>query len=373
MSDIDTPAESVPSGAVVPADQPGTGVTTTGGSQLRPGEFPPADVTHHLRRTDTDPRAAKRAVRQVTAMFTLSVLLVVAFIVAFVLIPRDEVIAIPFIGPVSALNAALGVTFGGAILLVGLGAIHWAKKLMNDTEVVQERHEMASPAETTAEAASIYEVGKEGSGFAKFPMIRRSLLAAMALVPIPFLVSLRDLWLQPPGVSTPSELLRETLWQPGMRLVTDITYQPVKADEIPVGGLVNVVPANLMEVEHAEQNLNARAKAAAIVVRMTPDEIQSQQGDGWDYQGILCFSKICTHVGCPISLYQQRTHELLCPCHQSTFNLADSATVVFGPAARRMPQLPITVDEEGYLVAVSDFQEPVGPSFWENNPNASNA
>jgi ubiquinol-cytochrome c reductase iron-sulfur subunit len=70
-------------------------------------------------------------------------------------------------------------------------------------------------------------------------------------------------------------------------------------------------------------------------------------------------------VGCPIALYQQRQHALLCPCHQSTFDLADSGNVIFGPAHRRMPQLPITVDSEGYLVAQSDFQEPVGPSFWE--------
>ncbi|MEI2717101.1 MAG: Rieske 2Fe-2S domain-containing protein [Candidatus Nanopelagicales bacterium] len=332
---------------------------------LRPGEWPRADVAHHLRRTDTDPRAHDRAVRQVSIMFMLSVLMVILFIVAFIVIPRDAVITLPYIGAIGALNAAMGVTFGLAILLIGLGAIHWAKKLMSDVEVVQERHEMKTDAEDTAVAADIYEVGKESSGFAKYPMIRRTMLAAMALVPIPFIVSLRDLWITPPGVTTPSEELLHTIWRPGMRLVTDITYQPVKADEIPVGGLVNVVPADLPLVEEEDHNLNARAKAAAIVIRMTPEEIQSQQGEGWDYEGILCFSKICTHVGCPISLYQQRTHELLCPCHQSTFNLADSANVVFGPAARRMPQLPITVDDEGYLVAVSDFQEPVGPSFWE--------
>jgi ubiquinol-cytochrome c reductase iron-sulfur subunit len=98
---------------------------------------------------------------------------------------------------------------------------------------------------------------------------------------------------------------------------------------------------------------------------MDPAEIVSQQGKDWDYQGILAFSKICTHVGCPISLYQQRTHHLLCPCHQSTFDLADSGNVVFGPAARRMPQLPITVNKDGYLVAADGFQEPIGPSFWE--------
>ena len=104
---------------------------------------------------------------------------------------------------------------------------------------------------------------------------------------------------------------------------------------------------------------------AIILIRMQPDEIRSQQGDGWDYQGIVAYSKICTHVGCPIALYEQRTHHLLCPCHQSTFDLADSGKVIFGPAVRRMPQLGITVDSEGYLIARGDFAEPIGPSFWE--------
>jgi ubiquinol-cytochrome c reductase iron-sulfur subunit len=39
--------------------------------------------------------------------------------------------------------------------------------------------------------------------------------------------------------------------------------------------------------------------------------------------------------------------------------------VLFGPAARPLPQLPLTVDSEGYLAALHDFDEPVGPSFWE--------
>ena len=98
---------------------------------------------------------------------------------------------------------------------------------------------------------------------------------------------------------------------------------------------------------------------------MAPDEIRTQQGENWDVEGVLAYSRICTHVGCPVGLYEQRTHHLLCPCHQSTFDLTDSGNVVFGPAARRLPQLAITVDDEGYLVAQGDFAEPVGPSFWE--------
>ncbi len=195
---------------------------------------------------------------------------------------------------------------------------------MPDVEVVQERHSMESSTSEETEAAGNYERGKEESGFARYKIIRRSLLGAMALFPIPLVVML------------------------------------------PVGGLVSALPLSIKDLKKdAVANMRDRGKAAIILVRMDPEEIRSQQGEGWDYQGILAYSKICTHVGCPIALYEHRTHHLLCPCHQSTFDLADSGDVIFGPSARRMPQLPIRLDEEGFLVAQSDFQEPVGPSFWE--------
>ena len=85
----------------------------------------------------------------------------------------------------------------------------------------------------------------------------------------------------------------------------------------------------------------------------------------WTVNGIVAYSKICTHLGCPASLYEQTTHHILCPCHQSTFDAPRGAAVIFGPAARPLPQLPITTNAEGFLVAQSDFHEPVGPSFWE--------
>ena len=111
---------------------------------------------------------------------------------------------------------------------------------------------------------------------------------------------------------------------------------------------------------------NAKAKAAVIVVRMRPQDITPlpERAD-WGIGGILCYSKICTHVGCPISLWEQQTHSVLCPCHQSTFDLADNAKVIFGPANRPLPQLPLALDSEGYIIAASDFTEPVGPSYWE--------
>ncbi|HAN71454.1 MAG TPA: ubiquinol-cytochrome C reductase [Actinobacteria bacterium] len=364
-----------------------------GSTPARLGYSPVADIPHRPRATDTDPKAARRAERQVATMFLLSMLFVALFVVAYITIDPQAIVYIPVMGDVGASNVALGFTMGMAILLIGTGAIQWAKKLMPDVEVVQQRHDMASPKRATLEAEANYERGKEESGFARFPIIRRTLIGALVLFPIPLVLMLRDLWT--PNEFTegksPEELLSTTMWTSGMRIISDGTYQgsygevdsggemagdisttgdnvssrPVRPEDIPVGGLVAAIPLDLPEVEHEEGSFNARAKAAIILVRMEPDEIRSQQGDGWDYQGILAYSKICTHVGCPIALYEQRTHHLLCPCHQSTFDLADSGNVVFGPAARRMPQLPIGVDEEGYLVARSDFQEPVGPSFWE--------
>ena len=332
-------------------------------AEVKPGYLPVADSPHVLRAADTDPKAARRAERQVASMM----LLVVLFVAAYIGIDKTSTVFIPVLGLVNASNVALGLTFGGAILLIGAGAIQWAKKLMPDVEVVQMRHDQVSPDADTEEAAGNYLRGKDESGFARFKMIRRTLIGALVLFPIPLVVLLKDLWVPTPEEQgkTPAEILSTTLWTKDTRIVSDGTYQPVRPEDLPVGGLISGVPEDLLEVEEAEGNLNARGKAAIILVRMQPDEIRSQQGEGWDYQGIVAYSKICTHVGCPIALYEQRTHHLLCPCHQSTFDLADSGEVIFGPAARRMPQLPIGVNADGFLVAMSDFAEPIGPSFWE--------
>lgn len=314
---------------------------------------------HELRKADTDAKAAKRAELQVATMFGLSAVSIIGAIISYIKIPGHNEVEVPIIGLVNANHFSVGSLFGLGIFLIGAGAIHWAKKLMPDDEIVQERHPLHSSQAERDEVAEIFKRGAAESGVGEHKIIRRTLLGAMALFPLPLLVFLRDLG------PMPGTRLRETIWDQGVHIVTDATYRKIKASDIPVGGLINAVPDNLLEIEHEDENLNERGKASIILVRLDPADIVSQQGEGWDYQGIVAYSKICTHVGCPISLYQQRTHHLLCPCHQSTFDLSDSGNVVFGPAARRMPQLPITVDSEGYLVAKSGFQEPVGPSFWE--------
>jgi ubiquinol-cytochrome c reductase iron-sulfur subunit len=161
------------------------------------------------------------------------------------------------------------------------------------------------------------------------------------------------------------------VWKKGMRVVRDVVGSPIRPSDLQIGDLVNGEPEALFNGDDGEPMEGvalqvAKSKGAVVVVRMEPDEITPGKGrENWSVDGILCYSKICTHVGCPISLYERTTHHLLCPCHQSTFDLADSARVVFGPAARPLPQLALAVDSEGYLVAQDDFDEPVGPSYWE--------
>jgi ubiquinol-cytochrome c reductase iron-sulfur subunit len=210
------------------------------------------------------------------------------------------------------------------------------------------------------------ETGIEASGIRRRKLLGTGMAGALGLIAVPAIVSLADLgpW---PTPEVRAETLEKTIWAEGIRLVNDVNYLPLKASELLVGQLVNAVPANLEEL-HGAEHQSAKAKAAIIIVRMDPNSIKIPESRrDWQVDGILCYSKICTHVGCPISLWEQQTHHLLCPCHQSTFDLGNSGVVVFGPAARSLPQLPITTDAEGYLVARSDFTVPVGPSYFERD------
>lgn len=333
-------------------------------NQGHSSEYAPVPIAHNeVRRSDVSPKQAKYQQRLISLLFGLSMLCAVIFVIAYVQIPIDATVQIPFLGTWSMSNTVLGLTFGLGSFFIGAGVIQWAKQLMSNREMVQERHPLRSPDDAREDAIAQFEQGVQESTFVSQPVLRRSLIGAMALFPIPLVMLLRDLG------PLPSDKLFNTMWRPGMRVVMDVTAAPIKPSDIPIGGIVSAMPDGLPEVQEHEGNLNERAKSVVLLVRLNPDDIVSQQNPegepAWDYEGVLCFSKICPHVGCPIALYEQRTHHLLCPCHQSTFDLADSGRVVFGPAARDLPQLPITVDKEGYIIARNGFAEPVGPSFWE--------
>jgi ubiquinol-cytochrome c reductase iron-sulfur subunit len=321
----------------------------------------PGIEPHEPRITDIDPAAADRVERQVAGLFTLAGLLALGSCVAYFAIPRDSILEF---GPLTgnANNLVIGLCLGLALFMIGAGAIQWAKKLMVDTEIAEDRHDAFTSPEGKAEIIEAFQQGTAESGFTRRKLIRRSLIGAMGLLGLPAIVLLRDLG------PLPGRSLYNTIWAKGIRVVNDVTLRPIKPSDLVVGQLVNAAPANLapLQEESGVEYQNAKAKASVIVVRIEPDKIRVPSGrENWGIDGILCYSKICTHVGCPISLYEQQTHHVLCPCHQSTFDLADGAKVVFGPAARPLPQLPLAVDAEGYLVAQSGFTEPVGASFWE--------
>lgn len=327
-----------------------------GGDPLPDPGLPP----HTPRLTDTDTKAAKRAERQIGVMFGIAALGSIGFVAAYLALPLNGEL-----GRLQLSNILLGLGLGASLLLLGLGAVQWAKKLMPDVEMVQQRHPLESPPEDRQAAVAAFEAGAEESGIGRRPLIRNSLLGAAALLPLPVVFFLGDMG---PLRPDPATVRSTTIWTRGTRVVNDVTFAPIRPADLQVGQLVNAMPESYEEIpeeDHAER-LTTRAFASVLLIRLEPGEFEVPPGrEGWDVEGILCYSKICTHVGCPISLYEQQTHNMLCPCHQSTFALSQAGKVVFGPAKRPLPQLPLEVDAEGYLVAQGDFLEPVGPSYWE--------
>ncbi|MEU6994872.1 Rieske 2Fe-2S domain-containing protein [Streptomyces sp. NPDC046465] len=349
MSSQEIPEENLPSKQ-----------ETEHGSVALTEENPFADPglpPHEHRVQDIDERAAKRSERAVAFMFMLSMLATVGFIASYVAIPADKTIYVFPIGHLSGLNFALGLTLGVALFCIGAGAVHWARTLMSDVEMTDERHEIAAEPEVRAKVMADFKQGAEESGFGRRKLIRNTMFGALALVPLSGVVLLRDLG------PLPEDKLRHTKWGKGKMLVNMNTHEPLRPADVQVGSLTFAMPEGMSEHDHDFQT--QIAKAALMIVRIQPENIKDKRELEWSHEGIVAYSKICTHVGCPISLYEQQTHHVLCPCHQSTFDLSDGARVIFGPAGHALPQLRIGVNEKGYLEALGDFDEPVGPAFWE--------
>jgi ubiquinol-cytochrome c reductase iron-sulfur subunit len=312
-------------------------------------ELPPPTAAEVLR--------ANRAEKVVAACFLIAFIAGCGFIAAYV------GLGVHSVDKTLRSNLALGTSLTVALLALGAGALLWVRHLMPDVEIVEERHDLQS---NPTDRAAFQETFKQGAGYSqvvKRPLIRRTLLlGTLPLVAAP-LVLLRDLGPQP-GTS-----LRHTVWSPGRRLLYYGTNTPVTPASFSApGSMITIVP------EGFQDNQEELVKAGVILIKFRPGELNiptRTQGStlvstmNWTVDNIVAYSKICTHIGCPVALYEQTTHHILCPCHQSTFDAATGATVIFGPAARPLPQLPLTTNAEGYLVAKSDFTQPVGPSFWE--------
>ena len=327
------------------------------GELVHADRFPDPGVPAHTPRlTDTDQAAAKRSERIVTLLFTISALGTIATLVAYFAVRPDGTTE-----GVRLSTVLLGVALAVSLLGIGLAAVHWAKSLMSNHEYIDDRHTTASSPEVREVAVVALQQGVEDSGIARRGVLKGAMVGALALFPLTIAVPL----ISSVGSDWNVEKFRHTLWKKGMRLATDPDGRPLKAADLTVGSVAHVQPDVPAEERETHHWISEKAKAVVLLVRLNPEDIRSEQREGASYEGIVAYSKICTHVGCPVALYEQQTHHLLCPCHQSTFDIADGAKVVFGPAKRPLPQLPITVDDEGYLVAEDDFSEPIGPSYWE--------
>jgi ubiquinol-cytochrome c reductase iron-sulfur subunit len=369
-------------GSEVASTEHGTAVRLDQGHVVGDGGLPerftnPGLPEHVERMADLDDAAARRAEKQVATLFGISIIGTLAFIVCYFAIGLETTIFVPGIGETSASNFALGVTMALGLLGIGFGAVHWAKTLMPDEEIVEDRHPMRAADESRDRVVEVLKEGGASSQITRRPMIKYTLGGALGLFAVPLVLQVAGS-LGP----MPQNSLSQTFWNGGpsgpgqdptftpLRLMRDPENTPIKAEDVTIGSVFHVMPQGLLPDPITGDGgtpnlLEEKAKAAVLLMRLDENIIESQKQRDWGYHGIVAYSKICTHVGCPVGLYEQTTHHLLCPCHQSTFDVTQDAKVIFGPAKRPLPQLQITVDDEGYLVSKAPFQEAVGPSFWE--------
>ena len=310
----------------------------------------PPVIERVIRPQDADPRRAKRSERVIALFFLLSAAGTVGFIASYVAYhPSTST------GDAQTSNILLGICLGVTLAGLGAGIIGWVRWLMPAHETIQERHGMASSEEDLDEATQVIMTGFQETGLPRRSLLKRSLGLSLGLLALPPIVVLRDLG------PLPEDQYRTTLWEKGSVLLNAESGEPVKFGDLEIGSFTTVVPKPVEQMTPEEY-----AKAPVLLIRMEPGLNKPLPGrENWAYQDHVAYSKICTHVGCPVGLYQKQSHKLLCPCHQSTFLVPDGCRVVFGPAARRLPQLPITVNADGEFVATAGFDEPVGPSFWE--------
>ncbi len=321
--------------------------------------------------------AEKRAERAVAACFVIAALSGVGFIVYFCAgswkwhLPGTAQ-NFRFYTPI------LGGLLAALLLFLGVGMVLWAKLLMPEEEVIQERHDVATTEEDRLIAEGTLVTGLADTGLPRRGLILKSLgLAGGALLTVPLVALVGGM------IKKPGDQLFHTLYRPnkkmfpksnGMVPIVYDTWRQVSPEDMEPGSIATVFPGVREEDVNGFNGLTS-ASSPVIIIRLRPGQKvtyrKGQAGFAWpaaDPQ-YIAFSKICTHAGCPASLYEQQTSRLLCPCHQSQFEVLLDAKPVFGPATRSLPQLPLTVlmgdDGKQYFYAAKDFIEAIGPGFWE--------
>jgi ubiquinol-cytochrome c reductase iron-sulfur subunit len=269
----------------------------------------------------------------------------------------------------------LGITMAISLFGLGFAILAWAKKLLPHEVSVQRRHDGGSPPdEQKITGQTIMFVGEElGGGLQRRPLLKGAVLLGAAplglVVAAPFIGGL----IEDPHKDSPPFMF-STGFNPAFNdgkpvRLTREDGTPIRAEDVSTGGQMTVFPgipggATNEWADSPTLLIHLRPDDAAVA-RAASDSDKVNKGSMWgDY---VAYSKICTHAGCPASLYEQQTNRLLCPCHQSQFLIINNAQPIFGPATRRLPMLPLGVDDEGFFVAKSDYppSEPIGPDFWE--------
>jgi ubiquinol-cytochrome c reductase iron-sulfur subunit len=240
-------------------------------------------------------------------------------------------------------GALLGVSLGG----IAIGLVLFGHHLLPGDQFVEPRDVIPHATAERPGVEAAFEAGAE-------PIERRraiaiAFVASLGLLGIAALFPIRSLG------TGPGRTLFRTQWRRGRRAVTD-SGRPLQVSDLDLDSVVTVFPEG-----HEDA-----ADSQTLLIRL-PDDVTPPGPSDWSVSGVVAFSKICTHAGCPVGLYQAETQELFCPCHRSTFSVPAGAEPTFGPATRPLPQLPIGVDDAGFIVSLSDYTEPVGPGFW-NRP-----
>ncbi len=286
-----------------------------------------------------------------------------------------------------------GLTFGLSVLAIGIGAVLYQKKFIPEEISVQQRHDGSSPEIHRRTVAANLTDALEGSTIKRRKLVGLSLglgLGAFGLgTAVAFIGGLiKNPW--KPVVPT-AEGKKAVLWTSGWTprfagetiFLARATGRPgespfvkMRPEEIDAGGMETVFPwresdgdGTTTESHHHLSQIAMGVRNPVMLIRLRPTDlpkvVKRKGQESFNFGELFAYTKVCSHLGCPASLFEQQTNRILCPCHQSQFDALHFAKPVFGPAARALAQLPITIDQDGYLVANGDFIEPVGPAFWE--------
>ena len=322
------------------------------------------EIVHYEPQVVPGSKAERRLTRTVALMFLLTGVFATAFLVVYIWWPWQWE---PGRGGDKLYTPLLGVTLGLALLGIGFGILTWGKKLLPKEVSIQDRHDQVDDPEGRKITGETMLYLADEMGVRRRPLLGISLLAGLAPVGAVAAAPLIGGLIEQPHKNNQ---MFTTGFQPGeggkkIRLIRE-DGRPIRPADVSVGGQLTVFPGIDGGVS------NKHADSPTLLIHLREDDAQKsraaneRKGHG-DYMwgNYVAYSKICTHAGCPASLYEQQTNRLLCPCHQSQFLITDNAKPIFGPANRPLPQLPIEVDEEGFFVAKSDYTETIGPDFWE--------